>query len=70
MGFMPTWDEIPPSTQKLKAANGHGLPEPQAGCTVTDLSIPLDLEQARCRQFDLRTIEAIFRELNSAYSQG
>lgn len=49
--------------KKLEAGRDSALLSQQLAKIVTDLEVPLDLERAHSDRFDLRNVEALFREL-------
>lgn len=57
-------DELSPAVRKkLEAGKDSAYLSRKLAAIVTDLNVPLDLEQARTDAFDPRRVEAIFREL-------
>ena len=57
-------DEISPGTRKrLEAGKDSAYLSQKLATLVTDLKVPLDLEQARSEYFDPKKVEALFREL-------
>ena len=63
-GIYAHLDEIAAGTRKrLEAGRESADLSRRLATIVTDLRVPLDLEQARCEAFEPEQIEAIFREL-------
>lgn len=57
-------DELSPAVRKkLEAGKESAYLSRKLAAIVTDLNVPLDLEQARTDAFDPRQVETIFREL-------
>jgi DNA polymerase-1 len=63
-GIYAHLEEIPGSARKkLEVGRESAYLSRKLAAIVTDLRVSLDMEQARCEQFEPQAIEAIFREL-------